>query len=198
IAAAEITAFAAGAGPPENTMPTRLTCSPLRLVVLLLLLVITSFARCAVTVGRANRSLLAAEGFDVDGRAHLGLEVLLEPIEHALLELSSALSADVIAVAELLKRERLVGQPALAEDRLLAALERVRERFELAAQELREFALRDRAIGTVVVARQIIEPRARAVVVRAERRIERGLGRGEPALHLDDLALGHVELLGQQ
>src|SRR5579859_2083360 len=31
IAADEITAFAAGAGPPENTIPTRLMWSPLRL-----------------------------------------------------------------------------------------------------------------------------------------------------------------------
>src|SRR5689334_17104032 len=32
IAADEITAFAAGAGPPENTNPTRLMWSPLRLI----------------------------------------------------------------------------------------------------------------------------------------------------------------------
>ena len=49
----------------------------------------------------------------------------------ALLELARALAADVVAIADLLQRERLVGQPALAEDRLLAALERCGERLEL-------------------------------------------------------------------
>src|SRR5213076_1626429 len=143
---------------------------------------------------------LAAERADIDRGAELGLEVLLEAVEHALLELAGALAADLVAVADLLQRERLVGQPALAEDRLLATLERPGERLELAAQELGELALRDRAIGPDVVARQVVQPGPRAVVVAgaAERRVERGLGRGEPALHLDDLLLGDVELLGEQ
>src|SRR5215470_7177927 len=82
--------------------------------------------------------LLAAELADVDRRAELGLEVLLEPVEHPLLELAGALAADLVAVADLLQGQRLVGQPALAEDRLLAALERLGKRLELAAQQLGE------------------------------------------------------------
>src|SRR5205085_12181450 len=112
---------------------------------------------------------------------------------------ASALAADLIAITDLLQRERLVGQPALAEDGLLAALERARERLELAAEQLRELALRDGAIGAILVARQVIHARARALVVaRAERCVERGLGRREPALHLDDFLLGDIELLGEQ
>jgi len=67
-------------------------------------------------------------------RAELGLEILLQTIEHALLELASPLAADLIAIADLLQREWLLREPALAEDRLLAAFERLRERLELAAQ----------------------------------------------------------------
>src|ERR1051325_7343055 len=106
--------------------------------------------------------LLAAELVDVDGGAELGLEILLEPVEHALLELAGALAADLVAVADLLQRQRLVGQPALAEDRLLAALEGPGERLELAAPELGELALGARAIGPHVVARQVVEPGPRA------------------------------------
>src|SRR5690606_34231704 len=90
-------------------------------------------------------------------------------------------------------------EPALAEDRLLAALERLREGLELAAQKGRKLALRDRAIRARIVGREVVEPRARAVVVTAaERRIERRLGRREPALHLDHFLLADVELLREQ
>src|SRR5439155_24963681 len=126
----------------------------------------------------ARRSLLAAQRADIDRRAELGLEVLLEPVEHAALELARALAADLVAVADLLQREGLFGEPALAEDRLLAALERPRERLELAAQQLGKFALRDRAIGAFVLARQVVEPRPRALVVAAaaDRGIQGRLG----------------------
>src|SRR5690606_5936030 len=103
---------------------------------------------------------LARQRADVDGGAQLRLEVLLQPIEHPLLELARALARDLVPIADLLQRERILGQPALAEDRLLAALERRRERLELAAQELAELALRDRAIRPQVLGRQVIEARA--------------------------------------
>ena len=40
----------------------------------------------------AGHGLLARHRLDVDGGAELGLEVLLQPIEHALLELARALA----------------------------------------------------------------------------------------------------------
>src|ERR1051325_2581005 len=64
---------------------------------------------------------LAAELVELEGRAELRLEILLEPIEHALLELAGALAADLVAVADLLQRQRLLGPPALAGDRLVPA-----------------------------------------------------------------------------
>jgi len=64
--------------------------------------------------------------------------------------LARALAADVVAIAELLQRQRLLREPALAKDRLLATLEGVRERLELALEELREFVVRDRLVGTIV------------------------------------------------
>src|SRR5262245_22508476 len=145
-------------------------------------------------------TLVPRQRFDVDCRAHLVLEILLQAVEHPLFELPSAFAADVVAIADLLQRQRLVGEPALAEDRLLASFERLCERLELALEQLGELALRDRAIGTRrVFARQVVHARARAVVITAaHRRVERRFGRGEPALHFDDFFFGDVELLGEQ
>ena len=48
-------------------------------------------------------------------------------------------------------------------------------------------------IGPLLLAREVVHPGAGAVIVAAaERGVERGLGRREPALHLDDLLFGDV------
>src|SRR5262245_11021116 len=86
---------------------------------------------------------LSAEGIDVDRGAELLLEELAQPGQHPLLELARALARNPVAIADLLQRERAVGQPALAEDGLLAPLQGVRERLELVAQELVELRLLD-------------------------------------------------------
>src|SRR5688572_13804675 len=89
---------------------------------------------------------LTAERIDVDRGPELLLEIRPQPGEHPLLELARAFAGHAVAIAELLQRERRVGQPALAKDRLLAPLERRRERLQLLAQERLELVLLDRHI----------------------------------------------------
>src|SRR5690242_15287956 len=86
----------------------------------------------------SSLTLISRQRFDVDRRAHLVLEILFQTVEHSLLELTRSLARHVVAITDFLQRQRLVREPALAEDRLLATLERLRECFELAAQELGE------------------------------------------------------------
>ena len=86
---------------------------------------------------------LTAERIDVHGGPELLLEVRAQPCQHPLLELARALAGDAVAVAELLERQRRLGEPALAEDGLLAPLERGGERLQLLAQEGLELVLLD-------------------------------------------------------
>src|SRR3977135_4393770 len=69
-----------------------------------------SLAADAGAARAAAGCAVAAELADVDRGTELGLEVLLEPVQHALLELARALAADLVAIADLLQRERLPRQ----------------------------------------------------------------------------------------
>src|SRR5262245_61007930 len=114
------------------------------------------------TPGRPGGSL-AAERIDVDRGTELLLQVLAQAREHALLELARALAAHPVAVAELLQGQRGIGQPALAEDRLLAPLERAGERLQLLAQEGGELALLDPHVRTrLLLGRDQVMPGAGA------------------------------------
>src|SRR5690606_23959799 len=85
--------------------------------------------------------LLAAERADVDRAAQLGLEVLAQPPEQPLLELAGALAAHSVLIADLLQRQGLVGEQALAKDGLLASFQRLPEGLELLAQQALELGL---------------------------------------------------------
>jgi hypothetical protein len=128
-------------------------------------------------------------------RGNAVLHRLLHLLEGAHVDLAHALARDAELLGELRERDRVLGKPARLEDAPLAVVElgeRLRQRLA-AVVKLFAFDQRGFLIGGLVGER--ILPLA-GITVLADRRVERGVA-AEPAVHVDDILLGHAEPLGE-
>src|SRR6185503_11896949 len=135
---------------------------------------------------------------DLDGVAELALQVLPQAPLEALLDLADALARDAEALRDLDQRRGLVVEQPVPEDLQVAVTQRLAERVQLLLQDRAELAGLDLNVRAQRRRRaHEIALRAVALLVGAHRRVQRRLGRVEPALHLDDLLFGDVERRGQ-
>src|SRR5579872_5679956 len=120
--------------------------------------------RCAASAYRAVEPLLVRGALDR----------LLQLLEGAHLNLPHALAADIVLLAQILERGRLLAQPALAEDVAFPLVERAHGLGQQLAALAELLAVGERRFLIVALVHQPILPLALAVL--AQRRVEAVVG----------------------
>src|SRR5690606_10551717 len=144
--------------------------------------------------GKARRRQILASGPDQPpfaGELEHGLPQLLERTHF---DLTDALAADVIDLAQILKRLRIVGEAAFGENVALALVERLERLGKKLVAHVALFGLRDALVlERSFVAEQILPL---AVAILAHRHVERRVAaHRHAAVHADHLVLGDAEVL---